>query len=239
MVADDDVPRLDVAMEHAAAVGVVDRVADVDEPPQQLAQLERAAPRVLARDASAWKLLDGLLERISLDEPHGVVGPAVGIGAQAVDRHDPGVLEPAGHLGLEEEPLAAGRVVGMMVEDLLEGDLAVQFGIERHEDGAQAAAGVGPQDVEPLAVGRCGADGVAGDAVGIGVLGPGRAGIDLVERRLDVRVAQLGEALRVDLPAGTAARLLAASPPCDSTCRAARASTADRWAVLRWPRAIR
>ena len=41
VLADDDVARLDVAVQHAAAVGVVDRVADVDEPPQQLAQLQR------------------------------------------------------------------------------------------------------------------------------------------------------------------------------------------------------
>ena len=40
----------------------------------------------------------------------------------------------------------------MVVEDLLEGDLAVQLGVERDEDGAQAAAGVGPQDAEPLPV---------------------------------------------------------------------------------------
>ena len=57
----------------------------------------------------------------------------------------------------------------MRVEDLLEGDLAVQLGVQRHEDGAQAALGVGPQDAEPLAVGGGRADGVAGGAVPVGV----------------------------------------------------------------------
>ena len=40
VLADDDVARLDVAVQDAAAVGVVDGVADVEEPPQQLAQLQ-------------------------------------------------------------------------------------------------------------------------------------------------------------------------------------------------------
>ena len=53
--ADDDVARLDVAVQHAAAVRIVDGVADVDEPPQQLAQLQRpAAGIVLCSDSSAW-----------------------------------------------------------------------------------------------------------------------------------------------------------------------------------------
>ena len=45
------------------------------------------------------------LRLVAADEPHGVVGPAVAVGAQAVDRHDPGVLQSAGDLGLEHEPV--------------------------------------------------------------------------------------------------------------------------------------
>ena len=62
------------------------------------------------------------------------------------------MFQPAGDLGLDEEPGAAGGVVGVVVEDLLEGDLAVQLGVERHEDRPQPAAGMGPEDAEPLAV---------------------------------------------------------------------------------------
>ena len=47
VLADDHVARLDVAVQHAARVRVVDGVADVGEPPQQLAQLQRAAARVV------------------------------------------------------------------------------------------------------------------------------------------------------------------------------------------------
>jgi hypothetical protein len=97
----------------------------------------------------------GLLQALTLDEPRGVVGPAVGVGAQAVDRDDPRALEPAGDLGLQQEEGAADRVVGMLVEDLLERHLAVQLLIEGGEDGAQSAAGVGPEHAEPLVVGGC------------------------------------------------------------------------------------
>ena len=90
---------------------------------------------------------------------------------------------------------AAGRVVGVLVEDLLEGDLAVELGVEGDEDGAQAAAGVGAQDAEPLAVGSRRAVGIAGGAVGVGVLGRAMAGGHQAERRPDVRVAQVGQAL--------------------------------------------
>ena len=187
--------------------------------------------------------VDGLLERFAADEPHGVVGAAVGVGAQAVDGDDAGVLQAAGDLGLDEEPPAAGRVVGVLLEDLLERDLAVQFAVEGHEDGAEPAAGVRAEDAEPLSIGGGRADGVIGGAVGIDravVLGRTAARTDAVKRRPDVGIAQSGQALaRADLPAGTAARLCSTSPPWASMCTAARASTAARRAALRCPRAMR
>ena len=121
------------------------------------------------------------------------------------------MLQPAGDLGLEQEPLAAGGVVGVLVEDLLQRHLAVQLGVEGHEDGAQAASGVGPQDAEPLAVAGGRADGVAGGAVGVAVadrVEPGRAG----RGRLDVGIADAARLSRVERPAGIAARLLSVSP---------------------------
>ena len=78
----------------------------------------------------------------------------------------PGCSRPAGDLRLDDESLAAVRVVGVTVEDLLECHLAIELGIECHEHSAETAAGVRPQDAEPLAVGggraagarRCGRD---------------------------------------------------------------------------------
>ena len=98
--------------------------------------------------------VDGLLERVAADEPHGVIGPAVAVGPQAVDGDDAGMLQPAGDLGLQQEAGAAGRVVGVGVEDLLQRHLAMQLRVQRDEDGTQAAPRMGPQDAEPLAVGR-------------------------------------------------------------------------------------
>ena len=54
VLAHDDVGRLDVAVDHAAAVGVVDGVADIGESPQELAQLQRPAAGSLVSASSSW-----------------------------------------------------------------------------------------------------------------------------------------------------------------------------------------
>ena len=46
--AQQDIGRLEVAMDHAPAVGIGDRVADVDEPAQELAEGQGALGRVAA-----------------------------------------------------------------------------------------------------------------------------------------------------------------------------------------------
>ena len=87
---------------------------------------------------------DGILEAVALDESHRVKRPATVVGTQAVDRNDARMLEPAGDLGLDQEALSARRVVSVVVEDLLERDLAVELGVHGNEHGTEAAAGVGP-----------------------------------------------------------------------------------------------
>ncbi len=151
------------------------------------------------------EVLDRLLEAVSLDEPHGVVGPAVGVGSHAIDRHDARMLQSAGDLGLGEEPLAADRVVGMGFEDLLERHLAVQLVIQRHEHLAQPAAGMRSEHPEPQAVAGGDSDGIAGGAVGVDVsLVRIRlsAGADLSERAVDVGIAQSSKFSRVERAAG-------------------------------------
>ena len=105
------------------------------------------------------------------------------------------MLQPAGDLGLDQEPLAAGRVVGVLVEDLLERHLAVQLAVQRHEHRAQAAPGMRPQDAEPLAVAGGRADGVAWPCGRRRRLRSSRGRRHVPERRLDVWVAQAGQAL--------------------------------------------
>ena len=73
------------------------------------AQLQRPHARVAPRPLVGVEGGDRLLEAVALDEPHGVVGPAVGVAAQAVDRDDARVLQPAGDLRLAQEAGAASR----------------------------------------------------------------------------------------------------------------------------------
>ncbi len=143
---------------------------------------------------------DGLLEAVAADEPHGIVRAAVTVAAQAVHRHDPRVLQTARDLGLEDEPGPAGGVVGVVVEDLLESDLAVQLGVERHEHRAEAPPGVGAEDPEPNSV----AGSPDGHRVGGAGGGDGRApgrGAEVGEGRVEDGVADGAETL-LRRPAG-------------------------------------
>ena len=54
------------------------------------------------------------MQALAADEAHGVIRPAVGVGAQAVDGHHARVLQPAGDLRFEDETAAADRVVGVL-----------------------------------------------------------------------------------------------------------------------------
>jgi hypothetical protein len=138
------------------------------------------------------EMLDGFLERVTTDEPHRIEGPAVGVGPQTVDRDDPRMLQAAGDLGLEEEPLAADGVGGVPVQDLFQRDLAMQLLIQRHEDRTQAALGVRSQDAEPLAIGRDGPDRITGRAVVV-VLGRRRA--EVGQGAADIGIVDASQAL--------------------------------------------
>ena len=85
--------------------------------PEQLPEAERVSARV-DRPGVVVEVGDRVLQGLTADEPHRVVRPAVAVGSEGVDRDDPRVLQVARDLGLEQEPLAAGRVVGVVVEDL-------------------------------------------------------------------------------------------------------------------------
>ena len=151
-------------------MGIVDGVADVGEPAEKLAQVERALAAVGLLRRVGVEAVDRDLQAVAADEPHGVIGPAVGVRAQSIDWHDARMLETAGDLGFEQEPLTAGRVVGVIVQDLLERDLAVQLAVQCDEDGAEAAAGVRPQDAEAMSIGGGRSDGIAAGAVAVKVV---------------------------------------------------------------------
>ena len=111
--AEQDVGRLQVAVDYTSAVGVGHHVAHGHEPVQELPQGQVPLPRVATvAFLGLVEAIDRLLEGLPLDESHGVVGAALGVAAQAVDGHDARVLEPSGDLGFEQEAGAAVRVVG-------------------------------------------------------------------------------------------------------------------------------
>jgi hypothetical protein len=132
-------------VEHAFAVGVGRRVTHVDKAAQQLAESKAAFARVAARHVGLVKALDCFLEGLALDEAHGVVGPSVGIPAQAVDGHDSRMLQPACHLRFEQKAHHAVVAAAVLFLNLLERDLAVQFLVERDEHLAETTPTKRPQ----------------------------------------------------------------------------------------------
>ncbi len=133
---DHDVLRLEIAVDDAALVGVVDGPADLDE------DLEEPEPRELPRGLgiAGVDLLDDPRERPAADELHreeeaGVVGEA-----DLVDGHDPGVLELRGRLGLLDEPVGDLPVGAELAEEGLHGDVAAQVAVEGAVDDPHAAA---------------------------------------------------------------------------------------------------
>ena len=88
------VRRFQVAVDHAPGVGVGHRLGDGLE--------DRQEPRQLGGRPRAG--LQQVGERLPLDQLHREERPAIGEGAQLVDRHDPGVLQLAADLGLFDEP---------------------------------------------------------------------------------------------------------------------------------------
>ncbi len=105
------------------------------------------------------------------------------------------MFEAARDLSFEDEPGPAVRVVGVMIEDLLEGDLAVQLGVQRDKNLPQSSPSVRPQDAEPLTV--------AGDTshrhrrAGLGTvvpLGPSRWRAQAADAGVDVGISNRSQA---------------------------------------------
>ncbi len=138
--AEDDVVRLQVAVDDAVRVGVVEGLADADEGLQQFRAGQRVFTPLLAAPVV---LADGLAQRLAADEAHGVERrPAFFGAAEFVDRHDVGVLKLPGDLRLREEAPPHLRVGSALGPDLLEGDVPLQVVVARDPDLAEAALAV-------------------------------------------------------------------------------------------------
>ena len=123
---EQDVLRLDVAMDDALPLGISQGVGYRPGDPQRIRQRELG----LARQAAP--------ERLALHVGHGEPEPA-GCLTGVVDRQDVRVVEPGGEPDLPDEPLGAQRVRQLGMENL-QGDGAVVPDIAGQVDGGHAAA---------------------------------------------------------------------------------------------------
>ena len=137
---EQDVLRLDVAMDDALPLGVSQRVGHRPGDPQRVRQRELG----LARQA--------VPERLALHVGHGEPEPA-GRFTGVVDRQDVRVVEPGGEPDLPDEPLGAQRVRQLGMEDL-QGDGAVVPEIAGEIDRGHAATA--ELALEQVAVGQGG-----------------------------------------------------------------------------------
>ena len=113
---DQDVARLDVAMDETALVRCVECVADLVDEPECTLRVEGA----LAGDQ--------LPEVVALDVPHREVQLPVGV-AGGVDRDDVRVIERGGNLRLAEEPVAEAIALCELRHEELEGNLAPEASV--------------------------------------------------------------------------------------------------------------
>ena len=124
-VVQQDVLGLDVAVDHAVAVGVVERVGDFGRDPDRIVDREL--------------LLAGqpIAQRFALDERHHVVSGAVHF-ARVDQAEDVRMLQGRDRLDLAQEPLGTDDRGELGLQDL-DGDLAVVLEILREIDGGHAA----------------------------------------------------------------------------------------------------
>ncbi len=140
--ADHHVGRLQVPVDHAARVGVANRLADLLEDLQE--------PSTVVRDLRA--IIEQRGERLPLHELHCEEGALVGLQTQLVDGHDPRVLELPTDLRFFDEALEYLEVAEVAVVDHLERHVPTQIGVAALENLPDAPAGELAQDLEPAAL---------------------------------------------------------------------------------------
>ena len=117
---------LDVAVDHAVPVRVLERPGGLGGDPKRRVHRQLPLPP------------EPVAERLALDERHGEPELAGGL-ARVVDREDVRVLQPGGELDLALEALGAERVSEIGVQHL-ERDRPVVPQVLGEEDGGHAAA---------------------------------------------------------------------------------------------------
>ena len=123
---EQDVRRLDVAMDDAGGVRRQQRRADLLDEAAHACDVERAAAHER-----------GLCRAAGEHAEHEVC--AAGLAPVVVERHDVGVLEPGDELCLGLEPLHEAAVVGEVGPDHLDRDIAIRAGLRRRQHAAERA----------------------------------------------------------------------------------------------------
>ena len=147
LAVDQDIGRLQIAVEDAAPVGVIDGRGDGRDQPRRGREIGR-------------ELAEPPIQALPLDQLHAEESPARGM-AHFVDRHDVGMVEVGDRLGLVLEPDQLGLAGELGGPDDLEGDQPVQCGLPRLVDDAHPAPAQLLQDlvtghVRPLGPARRG-----------------------------------------------------------------------------------
>ena len=127
-----DVVRLDVAVEHPAAVGILDRLTGIDEVPEELAKAEHP-PGHRHRAAGGVMIADRPCERAAGDQPHHLEQSPPRILPDVVDRRDVGMLQRRAGKDFLEKGGPVPRVVGVAIGELLEKHLAAELEIAGDE----------------------------------------------------------------------------------------------------------
>ena len=145
---EQDVLGLDIAMNHALAVGIVERVGDLTSDAEGVVERELR----LAFEAGA--------ERLAVDERHDVeeerpLRSARISGAAVIKRKDMGMVQARRDLDFAEEAIGAERRGELGAEDLHR-NLAMMLQVFREIDGGHAAHAELTQ--QPVAVGERGGE---------------------------------------------------------------------------------
>ena len=170
---EQDVLGLDVAVDHALAVGVIEGVGHLAREPERPRRLERSLP------------VEQVAERALVDAGHDVVQQAAGV-AGIEQRQQVGMLEPRRDPDLPQEALGA--------------ELRAEAGLQHLEgDGAVVAEVAGAVDHRHAAVAELPLDRVAGFEGGLQALqqiehGPAGKAVPLEYRPPGRRQGQPGVA---------------------------------------------
>ena len=133
LLVQQDVGRLEVAVDETLLVGIVYRLGDL---PGQLGGPDEWQPF----------RAQNLGQRLSLDVLHHHVGHAVIVKADVVDGHDRRVFEPGDGAGLDEETLHFLRRGQGAATKNFNGHQPAQFGVFRQIDNAESAPTENPRD---------------------------------------------------------------------------------------------